>query len=80
MLPTSLTEFECQTRPLSNSRPFDDGRRFPLGQTGLGTGQPLLWALSAVALAACGQSGGGPAGLPPVPQSLRPAREGTDFL
>ena len=80
MLPTSLTEFEYQTRPLSNSRPFDDGRRFPLGQTGLGTGQPLLWALSAVALAACGQSGGGPAGLPPVPQSLRPAGEGTDFL
>lgn len=80
MLPTSLTEFEYQTRPLSNSRPFDDGRRFPLGLTGLGTGQPLLWALSAVALAACGQSGGGPAGLPPVPQSLRPAGEGTDFL
>lgn len=80
MLPTSLTEFEYQTRHLSNSRPFDDGRRFPLGQTGLGTGQPLLWALSAVALAACGQSGGGPAGLPPVPQSLRPAGEGTDFL
>jgi len=80
MLPTSLTEFEYQTRPLSNSRPFDDGRRFPLGQTGLGTGQPLLWALSAIALAAYGQSGGGPAGLPPVPQSLRPAGEGTDFL
>ena len=80
MLPTSLTGFEDQTRFFLSDRLFDNRRRLARGPQLDAAGQPLLWALSAVALAACGTSGGGPASPLPVPQSLRPAGEGTDFL
>ena len=59
MLPTSLTGFEDQTRFFLSDRLFDNRRRLARGPQLDAAGQPLLWALSAVVLAACGTSGGG---------------------
>ena len=90
MLPTTLTPTEYQPRPIDQA-PFqaplfdqlpvsEPGRRAVHGQQLAASGQPLLWALSAILLAACGVSTSKPQGPHPVPQSLRPAGEGTDFL
>lgn len=75
-----------QTRIFDETRIFDFGavpaharRPGPAGPAPL-SGQSLLWALSGVALAACGISNRSAESLPPVPQSLRPASEGSDYL